>query len=66
MPGTREKCLKNQGVDVERAAQEILSRKTPVLSTEPKPKSESRKMLWIHPHLETVGIAFLSLKNLAS
>ena len=53
-----KKCLKNQGVDVERAAQEILSTKTPVLSTEPKPKSESRKMLWICPHLEIVGIAF--------
>ena len=40
-----KKCLKNQEVDVERAAQEILSERTPVLSTEPKPEPESRKML---------------------
>ena len=63
VPGTRKKCLKNQGVDVERAAQEILSKETPVPSTEPKPKPESGKMLWIRPHLEIVGTAFLSLKK---
>ena len=64
MPGTREKCLKNQGVDVERAAQEILSKKTPVPSTEPKPKSESQKMLWICQHLEIVGTAFFKSEKL--
>ena len=65
MPGTSEKCLGSQGVDVEGAAQEILSKKTPVPITEPKPRSEPRKMLWICQHLEIVGTAFfLSLKNL--
>ena len=46
MPGIPEKVFeKNQEVDVERAAQETLPEKTPVLSTEPKPEPESRKML---------------------
>ena len=50
--------LKNQVVDVEGAVQEILLQKAVVHSIEPKSESNSQKMLWIHPHLKTVEIAF--------
>ena len=64
MPGTSEKCLGNQGVDVERAAQEILSERTPVLGTEPKPRSEPRKMLGFAHIWKLLELHFLKSENL--
>ena len=64
MPGTSEKCLGNQGVDVERAAQEILSERTPVLSTEPKHRSEPRKMLGFAHIWKLLELHFLESEKL--
>jgi predicted secreted protein len=58
--------LKNRKVDVERAAQEILSEKTPVLSTEPKPEPESRKMLEFAHIWKLLELHFLNPENLIS
>ena len=58
--------MKNLEEDVERATQEILSERTPVLSTEPKPEPESRKMLEFAHSWKLLELHFLDPENLIS